>query len=65
MFQPHPERVDPKRVLIVEDEKRLRDLLHTSITEMGLMAATAGSGEAADWHCNSFYPVGTPLRYLP
>jgi DNA-binding NtrC family response regulator len=36
-----------RRVLIVEDEKRLREMLQASITEMGLSPTTAASGEAA------------------
>jgi DNA-binding NtrC family response regulator len=40
-------RAASQRVLIVEDEKRLRELLHASITEMGLVPTTAPSAEAA------------------
>jgi DNA-binding NtrC family response regulator len=36
-----------QRVLIVEDEKRLREMLCASITEMGLVPTTAASAEAA------------------
>jgi len=34
-------------VLIVEDEKRLREMLHASIVEMGLHPTTAATGESA------------------
>ena len=36
-----------RRVLIVEDEKRLREMLTASITEMGLNPTAAPSGEGA------------------
>ena len=36
-----------RRVLIVEDETHLREMLHTSLTEMGLRPTAVGSGEAA------------------
>jgi len=36
-----------QRVLIVEDERRLREMLHASIVEMGLQPTGASSGEAA------------------
>jgi DNA-binding NtrC family response regulator len=36
-----------RRVLIVEDERRLREMLHASVTEMGLTPTTASSAEAA------------------
>jgi DNA-binding NtrC family response regulator len=36
-----------RRVLIVEDEQHLREMLHTSLTEMGLRPTAAGSAEAA------------------
>jgi DNA-binding NtrC family response regulator len=36
-----------RRVLIVEDEKRLREMLCASVTEMGLTPTAAASGEAA------------------
>ncbi len=36
-----------QRVLIVEDEKRLREMLHTSVAEMGLQPTSTGSGESA------------------
>jgi DNA-binding NtrC family response regulator len=42
-----PPRSASQRVLIVEDEKRLREMLHTSITEMGLQPTSAPSAEAA------------------
>jgi DNA-binding NtrC family response regulator len=49
--QAHREAIAPRsasqRVLIVEDERRLRELLQTSITEMGLTPTSAPSGEAA------------------
>jgi DNA-binding NtrC family response regulator len=48
---PDPKTLGPRaasqRVLIVEDEKRLRELLHASITEMGLVPTTASSAEVA------------------
>jgi DNA-binding NtrC family response regulator len=36
-----------RRVLIVEDDKRLREMLCASVVEMGLSPTTANSGEAA------------------
>jgi DNA-binding NtrC family response regulator len=36
-----------QRVLIVEDERRLREMLHASIVEMGLDPTGVSSGEAA------------------
>jgi DNA-binding NtrC family response regulator len=36
-----------RRVLIVEDELHLREMLHTSLTEMGVHPTAVGSGEAA------------------
>jgi DNA-binding NtrC family response regulator len=40
-------RMASRRVLIVEDEKRLREMLHASVTEMGLQPTAAASGEIA------------------
>jgi two-component system response regulator YesN len=36
-----------QRVLIVEDETHLREMLHTSLTEMGLIATAVSTAEAA------------------
>jgi DNA-binding NtrC family response regulator len=36
-----------RRVLIVEDEKRLREMLHTAVTEMGLLPTSTGSAAGA------------------
>jgi DNA-binding NtrC family response regulator len=53
---PSPGEVEPallpphaasRCVLIVEDEKRLRDMLHAAVTEMGLQSTAAASAEAA------------------
>jgi DNA-binding NtrC family response regulator len=59
-------RAASQRVLIVEDEKRLRELLHTSIAEMGLNPTTAGSGEAALKLVNqSFFALAVVDLNLP
>ena len=42
-----PPRSASQRVLIVEDEKRLRELLQASVIEMGLEPTIAASAEAA------------------
>ncbi|HZL37574.1 MAG TPA: response regulator [Tepidisphaeraceae bacterium] len=44
----HPlARAQCRRTLIVEDERRLREMLHTSIREMGFEPTVAASAEAA------------------
>lgn len=40
-------RMASRRVLIVEDERRLREMLHASVIEMGLQPTAASSGEVA------------------
>jgi DNA-binding NtrC family response regulator len=42
-----PPRLASQRVLIVEDEKRLREMLVTAIAGMGMQPAAVGSAEAA------------------
>jgi DNA-binding NtrC family response regulator len=44
---PASPRAMSHEVLIVEDERRLREMLHASIVEMGLHPTTVASGEAA------------------
>lgn len=44
----HPSpQIESRRTLIVEDERRLREMLLTSVKEMGFDATGAGSAEAA------------------
>lgn len=40
-------RAASRRVLIVEDERRLREMLHASVSEMGLQPTAAATGEIA------------------
>ena len=47
MTLPHPRQMHEARVLIVEDEPRLRDLLQRAVAGWGFEAATARSGEEA------------------
>lgn len=47
MTLPHPRQMHEARVLVVEDEPRLRDLLQRAVTGWGFEAATARSGEEA------------------
>jgi DNA-binding NtrC family response regulator len=59
-------RAASQRVLIVEDEKRLRELLHASITEMGLVPTTAPSAESALKLVNqSFFALAVVDLNLP
>lgn len=59
-------RAASQRVLIVEDEKRLRELLHASITEMGLVPSVASSGEGALKLANqSFFALAVVDLNLP
>jgi len=50
-LEDRPELLAPhaasRRVLIVEDEHHLREMLHTSLTEMGLHPTACGTAEAA------------------
>ena len=45
MSLPHPRQMHEARVLIVEDEPRLRELLQRAVAGWGFEAATARSGE--------------------
>src|SRR5438445_6719836 len=45
-----PSHAGPLRVLIVEDESRLRDMLVRAVTDMGFAASGAASAEAALRH---------------
>ena len=47
MTQSLPSYGGPLRVLIVEDETRLRDMLVRAVTDMGFAAAGAASAEGA------------------
>jgi DNA-binding NtrC family response regulator len=47
MNLPHPRQTHEARVLVVEDESRLRDLLQRALTGWGFEAAAARSGEEA------------------
>lgn len=47
MNPPHPKQTNEARVLIVEDESRLRELLQRALSGWGFEAATARSGEEA------------------
>jgi DNA-binding NtrC family response regulator len=47
MSLPHPRKINEARVLVVEDETRLRDLLLRAVTGWGFEAAAARSGEEA------------------
>lgn len=47
MSLPHPRQVNEARVLVVEDETRLRDLLTRAVSGWGFETAAARSGEEA------------------
>jgi len=47
MTLPHPRQMHEARVLVVEDEPRLRELLQRAVTGWGFDAASARSGEEA------------------
>jgi DNA-binding NtrC family response regulator len=47
MSLPHPKQMNEARVLVVEDESRLRELLQRALTGWGFEAAVARSGEEA------------------
>ena len=47
MSLPHPKQTAEARVIVIEDEARLRELLHRALTGWGFETATARSGEEA------------------
>jgi CheY-like chemotaxis protein len=47
MSLPHPRQINEARVLVVEDEIRLRDLLSRALSGWGFQTALARSGEEA------------------
>lgn len=47
MSLPHPRQINEARVLVVEDEVRLRDLLSRALTGWGFQTAVARGGEEA------------------
>jgi len=53
MSLPHPRQLHEARVLVVEDETRLRDLLHRALVGWGFEAASAKSGEEAVRFCDT------------
>jgi DNA-binding NtrC family response regulator len=53
MSLPHPRQLHEARVLVVEDETRLRDLLHRALAGWGFETASAKSGEEATRLCDS------------
>jgi len=53
MSLPHPRQLHEARVLVVEDESRLRDLLQRALTGWGFEAASTRTGEEAARLCDS------------
>jgi DNA-binding NtrC family response regulator len=59
-------RVAAQRVLVVEDDRRLREMLHASIIEMGMEPASASSAEGAlKLLSQSFFAVAVVDLNLP
>jgi DNA-binding NtrC family response regulator len=47
MSEPHPRQIHEARVLVVEDESRMRELLHRAISGWGFEVSAARNGEEA------------------